>query len=458
MPAGRASIRPFTAPEDGTNIRPKDTTMKFPGRRKTKHYFPVTERTRESMDEELNRRGTVYVVGIDQLLVDIEIPVTEDFLARHDFAKGQSFVVDDQLAEQIYQEHKDAGRVTGEYPGGAVGNTLHNFSTLSDSPSVALGAIKKNIELGGYAFKYICNTSSKVNLNYLQPSDKPMGRALTFVTPDAERTFAISKGCMNDLRPECVPAEVVQKSAALLLSAYVFRDPTTPIYHSTLAAARMAKEAGVPVVLSLGSSGLVAEQKENLIPFIREYADVLAMNKAEALELTGIDDPLLCAEALLEWVDLVLLTVGAKGLYLAGWCDEEHARLTKDPLHSKSIAEYNKWEYSRGMRHAACERPLKVYTHINPFMGGPLVIKNTNGAGDAALAAVLHDLAANRYHQDVVPNSPKRGPGYLTYSSLGQISKYANRVSFEVLSQNSPRLVRGLPEREDNLEEAYWAK
>jgi hypothetical protein len=31
-------------------------------------------------------------------------------------------------------------------------------------------------------------------------------------------------------------------------------------------------------------------------------------------------------------------------------------------------------------------------------------------------------------------------------------------VSFEVLSQNSPRLLRGLPEREDGLEEAYWAK
>lgn len=432
--------------------------MKFPGRRKTKHYFPVTERTRESMDEELNRRGTVFVTGIDQLLVDIEIPVNDEFLEQHGFAKGQSFVIDDQLAENIYNSQKEIGKITGEYPGGAVGNTLHNFSTLSDSPSVALGAIKKNIELGGYAFKYICNTSSKVNLNYLQPSDKPMGRALTFVTPDAERTFAISKGCMNDLRPEYIPTEVVEKSAALLLSAYVFRDAKSPIYQSTLEAAKIAKRAGVPVVLSLGSSGLVSEQKETLIPFIREYANVLAMNRAEAFELTGIDDPLLCCESLLEWSDMVLLTVGASGLYLAGWTDEETARITKDPLHSKSIVEYNKWEYSRGQYRKDCPKPLKFYTHINPFMGGPLVIKNTNGAGDAALAAVLHDMAANRYHQDMVPNSPKKGTGYLTYSSLSQISKYANRVSFEVLSQNSPRLVKGLPEREDNLEEAYWAK
>jgi inosine kinase len=29
-------------------------------------------------------------------------------------------------------------------------------------------------------------------------------------------------------------------------------------------------------------------------------------------------------------------------------------------------------------------------------------------------------------------------------------------VSYEVLAQNSPRLTRGLPEREDSLQEAYW--
>ena len=44
----------------------------------------------------------------------------------------------------------------------------------------------------------------------------------------------------------------------------------------------------------------------------------------------------------------------------------------------------------------------------------------------------------------------------MSYSSLAQICKYANRVSFEVLSQSSPRLSKGLPDREDSLESAYW--
>ena len=108
-------------------------------------------------------------------------------------------------------------------------------------------------------------------------------------------------------------------------------------------------------------------------------------------------------------------------------------------------------------RKSACAEPVKIYTHVNPFKGGPVAIKNTNGAGDAALSALLHDITANQYHKDMIPNSPKHDDSYLTYSSISQISKYANRVSFEVLIQSSPRLLKGLPEKEDSLEEAHWS-
>lgn len=432
--------------------------MKFPGRRNTKHYFPVEEKQRSSFDDEIYRRGNVYVVGLDQILVDIEIPVDDEFLSKHQFKKGESFIIDDNLAETIYWQYKNKNTIAGEFPGGAVGNTLHNYSILSDCPSVALGTINKNIEVGDYAYKYICNTSSKVNLTYLQPCPRPMGRALCFVSPDSERTFAISKGCMNDLSPEYLPKEVIERAAALLISAYTLRDENSPIFKSTIRAVEISKAANVPVVLSLGTSGLVEEKKDFLLDFIPKYISVLAMNETEALTLTGISDPLLSAEKALDLVDMVLLTVGARGLYIGALTDADHARLTKEPLHTKSIVEYNKFEYSRAMRRHQVKEMMKVYTHINPFRGGPITIQNTNGAGDAALAAVLHDLSANVYHRNKVPNSPKHVAEFLTYSSISQISKYANRVSFEVLIQNSPRLLRGLPEKEDGLEEAYWAK
>ena len=91
--------------------------------------------------------------------------------------------------------------------------------------------------------------------------------------------------------------------------------------------------------------------------------------------------------------------------------------------------------------------------------GGPERITSTNGAGDAALSALLHDMSANRYHRSSVPNSAKHVRDFLTYSSLAQVCRYANRVSYEVLMHDSPRLSHGLPEREDSLnDQAYWAR
>ena len=432
--------------------------MKFPGRRDKKHYFPVTEKGRTAIAEPVAQKRNIHITGIDQLLVDIEIEVEDEFLAKYDFPKGQSFLIDDDTAEEIYAWARENKKIRGEFPGGAVGNTLHNFAILSDAQCYALGAIKRQIEVGDYAFKYLSKTSDLVDMTYLQPSEKPMGRALCFITPDFERTFAISKGCMNDLRQESIPEDIVGGSCALLLSAYTLRNEDENIYAATVKACRTAKENGVPVVLSLGTSKLVEDRLGFLKDFAKEHATVLAMNQQEATAFTGEKDPLLALEKILELVDMCLLTVGAKGLYVGAYCDENNLRQTKEPLVTKSIVNYNAYEYSRAMRKDKCSKAIKIYTHVNPFKGGPLAIKNTNGAGDAALSALLHDISANQYHKDMIPNSPKHDDAYLTYSSISQISKYANRVSFEVLIQSSPRLAKGLPEKEDSLEEAYWSQ
>ncbi len=435
--------------------------MKFPGRRKNKHYFPISEKDRININDDYSDEDSFHVVGIDQLLVDIECHVDEDFLTQHGLIKGQSQLIETRVCDEIYHTLKVQKKITGEFAGGTVGNTLHNFCTLSDERAVLLGAISENITVGDYAFRYISSTSSKVDLNHLQPCDSPMGRAMCFITPDGERTFGISKGCMNELSPEFVSIPIIEKSSALLISAYILRDEKSPIAQATMKACDFAKKSNVPIVLTLGTSSLIQEKREFFVEFIKNYVNVLAMNQEEARELIGIDDPLLALEKVLDWTDLALLTVGAQGLYLGALVDLSHARKTTHTLHTKSIVNYNMYEYSRAMKREDGSKDstiIKIYSHINPFLGGPEMIRNTNGAGDGALAALLHDMAANRYHKNKVPNSPKHNTNYLTYSSLSQICKYSNRVSFEILSRNSPRLFRGLPEREESLDEAYWAK
>lgn len=228
---------------------------------------------------------------------------------------------------------------------------------------------------------------------------------------------------------------------------------------ATMRAVAYARERGVPVVLTLGTRFVIAERPAFWREFIADHVDVVAMNEEEAAALTGEADPLLACERALELASLVLCTAGPVGLYMAGYTDEDVRRETRYPLLPGAIAEFNRYEFSRPMRKAACTRPVKVFAHIAPYHGGPDRITSTNGAGDAALSALLHDLAANRYHRARVPNSAKHVREFLTYSSMSQVCRYANRVSYEVLAQSSPRLTRGLPEREDGLDDdAYWAR
>lgn len=434
--------------------------MRFPGQRKSRHYFPVDKRdpllcqsTPEACLE------PTHVVGIDQTLVDIEALVDEALLAEYSLSKGHSLVITDDQAERLYDDLRSQDLITQQFAGGTVGNTLHNYSTLADDNSILLGVMSREIRIGSYAYRYVCNTSSRVNLENLQPVDGPVGRCFALITPDGERTFAINEGQMNQLAPDSIPRRVFDGASALLLTAYLMRcKPGDPLPAATLRAIGFAREADVPVVLTLGTKFVIEEDPAFWQGFISDHIDVLAMNEDEAAALTGETDPLLACQRCLQWCDLVLCTAGPLGLFMAGHTDEEVKRATRHPLLPGAIPEFNRFEFSRPMRRRHCEHPLQVFSFIAPYMGGPERIRNTNGAGDGALSALLHDMAANRYHRANLPTSAKHTHECLSYSSFAQLCRYANRVAYEVLAQQAPRLSRGLPDREDSLEEVYWSR
>lgn len=435
--------------------------MRFPGRRKHKHYFPV--HARDPLFQVAGVEGPVvrtHVVGVDQTLVDIDARVPEELLARYGLARGASTVIGNDLAIQLYEELLADGRIQYEFAGGTVGNTLHNYSLLADDASILLGVMTDPIRVGTSGYRYLSNTSSRVNLDHLQPVDGPIGRCFVLVTPEGERTFAISEGKMNTLRPESIPASVFENASALVVSAYLMRcAPGDPMPAATLRAIELAKQHDVPVVLTLGTRFVIAERPAYWRELITEHVDIVAMNEEEGEALTGETDPLLACDRALEHADMVLCTAGATGLYLAGYTDDAAKRETRYPLLPGAIPEFNRYEFSRPMKRASCVTPVKVFAQIAPYHGGPQRITSTNGAGDAALSALLHDMAANRYHRARVPNSAKHAREFLTYSSMSQVCRYANRVSYEVLVQSAPRLTKGLPEREDGLDdEAYWAR
>nr|VUD31541.1 inosine-guanosine kinase [Raoultella sp. NCTC 9187] len=245
------------------------------------------------------------MVGIDQTLVDIEAKVDEAFIERYGLSAGHSLVIEDDIAEALYQDLLHNDLITHQFAGGTIGNTMHNYSVLADDRSVLLGVMCSNIDIGGYAYRYLCNTSSRTDLNYLQGVDGAIGRCFTLIGDSGERTFAISPGHMNKLRPESIPEAVIAGASALVLTSYLVRcKPGEPMPDATMKAIEYAKKHDVPVVLTLGTKYVIADNPQWWQAFLKENVSILAMNEEEAEALTGAL-PIRCWPQIRRWSGLI---------------------------------------------------------------------------------------------------------------------------------------------------------
>ncbi|MBI5510377.1 MAG: inosine/guanosine kinase [Deltaproteobacteria bacterium] len=416
--------------------------MRFPGNRLSKHYFPVTPKPARAPDGDDHVGHGWYIVGLDEVIVDVEVHGPAELARELGLSPGESI----QLSPPQYAalvQGLEAHHLKPSYvAGGTVANTLNNYTHLSGEAAVLLGAIQSSIRPGEPAFAYVAQTAKAVDLGHLVPIDGPTGTAITFISPDGDRSFGVAPGVAGDYPAAAVPAEVVQKASVALTCLYSLANPARPIFDAALRVMALAKAADVPVAFGLGTANLVRAKRDLVWEVLAKYATIAAMNALEAEALTGERDVLLAAQKILDVVDLVIITEGPRGLTMAGYTDDSVKRQTADEVRSKSIPEYNRWEFSRLLRRRDCAQPAKVYSHAHPYMGGPQHLKSTSGAGDAALAALLHDIAANSYHRKQLPDSEKHQAPlrFLTYSSLSRNTQYGNRVAYEVLRLNSPRL------------------
>ena len=413
--------------------------MQFPGPRIAKHYFPVKG---TAPVVEAPAQPGWYVVGLDQTIVDMEVRAPASVALDLGLVEGESVSLDQERFAALLRRVEERGIPCQVSPGGSVANSLNNYTHLSGERAVLLGSIPEYIRFGEPAFYYVAQNPKGVDLSYLVARPGAIGTAITFVSPQGDRSFAVAPGVSNDYRAEDVPDPVVAGAAAALASLYTLSLADAPITAATERFLGTAKAANVPIAFGMGTASLVRRMRGRVQDLLERYVTIAAMNAQEAEALTGKADVLQACQEILDSVDIVIITEGARGLTIGGYVDESRKRHTRQSLRSGSLPDYNRYEFSRLMYREGCARPLKIYTHIYPYRGGPDRMVNTSGAGDAALAAVLHDVSANRYHRQTVPNSPKHPAGvdFLSYSSLSRIAQYGNRVAYEVLRGASPRL------------------
>ena len=248
------------------------------------------------------------VLGIGNAIVDVLAHVDEEFLIRHDLVKGAMRLIDEVEAERLYESLGP----TVEQSGGSAANTIAALASFG-CDAAFIGKVKDD-QLGRVFAHDIRATGA--HFDTPPAKDGPStARCLVLVTPDGERTMNTWLGAAQNLSPEDIDEELVANSSVIYLEGYLWDPPAAK--EAFQKAAKIAREAGRKVALSLSDSFCVDRHRESFLELIRNSVDILFANEAEIKALYQVGNFNDAMHAARADCPLAVLTRSAAGSVIA---------------------------------------------------------------------------------------------------------------------------------------------
>ena len=218
------------------------------------------------------------VAAVGNAIVDVISPADDAFLAAEGLSKGAMMLVDEASAASLYK--KMAAGV--EASGGSAGNTTSVIASFGgraayigkDADDLLGKVFHHDIAAQGVAFKP----------RPLPPGAGPgTGTCLINVTPDGQRTMCTCLGVANLLGADDVDEEMIRAASIIYLEGYLF-DPDAA-RQAFAKAARVGRDAGRKIALTLSDAFVVERHRSALLAFIDEAVDIVFANETEAKAL-----------------------------------------------------------------------------------------------------------------------------------------------------------------------------
>ena len=252
-------------------------------------------------------QATYDVLGVGNAIVDILAQSDDAFLAKHAMPKGGMALVDEAQAHAIY----DAMGSGVESSGGSAANTIAGIASFGGKAAF-IGRVK-NDEFGNIFAHDL--RSLGVAFDTPAASDGPStARCLILVTSDAQRTMNTHLGACVELTEDDIDPALVAASKITYLEGYLFDPPQAK--EAFRKAARLAREAGRKVALTLSDSFCVHRYHDEFLELIRDHIDILFANEAEIAALYPDTDLAEAASLLAGQVEIAAITLSEKGSLL----------------------------------------------------------------------------------------------------------------------------------------------
>lgn len=245
------------------------------------------------------------IIGLGNALVDILITLPDDaFLIENALPKGSMQLIDSVMAERLLSLTAALPRALAS--GGSASNTIHGLANLGVG-SAYIGKTG-NDEYGSF---FRSDMEQAGILPRLLNGSQNTGTAITFITPDSERTFGTFLGAAVELYPTDISLADFTGYDILHLEGYLAfnQDLTAHIV-------KFAKKAGLRVSLDLASYNVVEANLEFLRNLVEKHVDIIFANEEEAKAFTG-EEPRTALEMLAGMCNIAVVKVGKEGSWVA---------------------------------------------------------------------------------------------------------------------------------------------
>ena len=227
-------------------------------------------------------KKTVYdLTGIGSALLDFMVEVDDGFLLSLGLKKGEMHLIDAERSREIFNLIK--GMKIHVAPGGSSANTIAGMSMMGGK-----GAFIGRVASDDYGKTYINETVKAGVKSFIVAGGGMTGHAITFITPDSERTFATHLGAAIELSAEEIDYSVIENSSILHLEGYLFEPEN--LREVCYRSMEIAKDSGTLVSVDLADPALVGRIKDIFVDILGKYADIIFVNEEEAAAFTGTRD------------------------------------------------------------------------------------------------------------------------------------------------------------------------
>lgn len=246
------------------------------------------------------------VYGLGNALVDMEFAVDDQFLGRHEIAKGHMTLVDEAKIDALVQDLD--GHQPEQMSGGSAANTLIAVQAFGARTFYSCKVAADTT--GDYFLKDLTDAGVATNPN-AQATDGKSGHCLVLITPDAERSMNTFLGISSSLGTGEIDEAALAQSRYFYVEGYL--SSSGEAREAAVTARQIAEDNGVKTVVSLSDPSMVEFFRSDLANILGNGVDHLFCNEEEALTWAGTDSLDVAIRELRDIAQHVNITLGARG-------------------------------------------------------------------------------------------------------------------------------------------------